>query len=214
VPEALGKAPKTLGKGFVECRTRQRRLGKQYIGKCFFTEYFFSGTRQRGLSIVREHSAKKSGRYGDEVTETASLPSVKDDTRQRLHLCRVSSRKHSAKNTSLPSVLWDTRQRARQGGSSTPHVRLFAECSVRHSANPASLPSARDITLGKVPKSVPRFWLFAECYDPDTRQSASLPSVTLGKVTSIYFFYLFFVFHPHKQKISHIYHIYTSQISS
>jgi hypothetical protein len=81
VPETLDKAP--LGKGFAECRTRQRRLGKQYIGKCFFAEYFFSGTRQRGLPSAREHSAKKSGRYGDEVTETASLPSVKDDTRQR-----------------------------------------------------------------------------------------------------------------------------------
>ena len=42
----------------------------------------------------------------------------------------------------------------------------------------------------------------------------TLPSVTLGKVTNIYLFYLFFVFHPHKHKISHIYHIYTSQISS
>jgi hypothetical protein len=28
VPEALGKALKTLGKGFAECDTRQRRLGK------------------------------------------------------------------------------------------------------------------------------------------------------------------------------------------
>ena len=83
VPEALGKALKTLGKGFAECDTRQRRLGKQCIGKAFFAEYFFSGTRQRGLPSAREHSAKKSGRYGDEVTETASLPSVKDDTRQR-----------------------------------------------------------------------------------------------------------------------------------
>jgi hypothetical protein len=99
---------------------------------------------------------------------------------------------------------------AREG----PHVRFFAECSVWHSAKRASLPSASDITLGKVPKPVPRSLLFAECYDPDTRQSISLPSVTLGKVTSIYLFYLFFVFHPHKQKISHIYHIYTSQISS
>jgi hypothetical protein len=99
---------------------------------------------------------------------------------------------------------------AREG----PHVRLFAECSVRHSAKPTSLPSASDITLGKKPKPVPRSVLFTECYDPDTRQSASLPSVTLSKVTSIYHFYLFFVFHPHKQKISHIYHIYTSQISS
>jgi hypothetical protein len=65
VPEALGKALKTLGTGFAECDTRQRRLGKQCIGKAFFAEYFFSVTRQRGLPSAREHSAKKSGRYGD-----------------------------------------------------------------------------------------------------------------------------------------------------
>jgi hypothetical protein len=46
VPEALGEALKTLGKGFAECNTRQRRLGKQCIGKDFFAEYFFSGTRE------------------------------------------------------------------------------------------------------------------------------------------------------------------------
>jgi hypothetical protein len=59
VPEALGEDIKTLGKGFAECNTRQRRLGKQYIGKDIFVKYFFSGTRQ----IAREHSAKKSDRY-------------------------------------------------------------------------------------------------------------------------------------------------------
>ena len=67
VPEALSEALKTLGKGFAECNTRQRRLGKQCIGKDFFAEYFFSGTRhtrQRCLPSAREHSAKKSDRYG------------------------------------------------------------------------------------------------------------------------------------------------------
>jgi hypothetical protein len=64
VPEALGEALKTLGKGFAECDTRQRRLGKQCIGKAFFAECFFSGTRQTSLPSAREHSAKKSGRYG------------------------------------------------------------------------------------------------------------------------------------------------------
>jgi hypothetical protein len=65
VPEALGKALKTLGKGFAECRTRQRKLGTQCIGKAFFAEYFFSGTWQRGLPSAREHSAKKISRYSD-----------------------------------------------------------------------------------------------------------------------------------------------------
>jgi hypothetical protein len=83
VPEALSKAVKTLGKDFAECRTRQRRHDKQCIDKAFFVEYFFSGTQQRDLPSARGHSAKKSNRYGDGVTETTSLPSVKDDTRQR-----------------------------------------------------------------------------------------------------------------------------------
>jgi hypothetical protein len=139
VLEALGKAVKTLGKVFAECRTRQSRLSKQCIGKAFFAEYFFSGTRQRGLPSARGHSAKKSNRYDDEVTETTSLPSVKDDTRQRSYLCRVSAQQHSAKNQSLPSVTWDTWQRARQGGSpcqvlcrvlcaALGKACLFAEC--------------------------------------------------------------------------------------
>jgi hypothetical protein len=64
VLEALGEALKTLGKGFVECDTRQRRLGKDCIGKGFFAECFFSGTRQTSLPSAGEHSAKKSDRYG------------------------------------------------------------------------------------------------------------------------------------------------------
>jgi hypothetical protein len=94
------------------------------------------------------HSAKKSGRYGDEVTETVSLPSVKDDTRQRRPLCRVSTQRHSAKNTSLPSATWDTRQRTRQGGSPCQ-----ALCRVLCAA------------LGKA-------CLFAECQRHNTQQSA------------------------------------------
>jgi hypothetical protein len=47
MPEALGKAQKTLGKNFAECDTRQRELGEQYIDNDFFAEYFLSGTRQR-----------------------------------------------------------------------------------------------------------------------------------------------------------------------
>jgi hypothetical protein len=91
----------------------------------------------------------------------------------------------------------DTQQRICQRG---PHVRYFAECLVWHSAKRASLPSARATTLGKEPIPVPRSWFFAEC---DTRQSDQYTP-----------FYLFFIFHPNKQKIPHIHHIYTSQISS
>jgi hypothetical protein len=49
VPEALGKTLKILGRVFTECRTRQIGLDTQCIGKVFFAEYFFSGTRQRAL---------------------------------------------------------------------------------------------------------------------------------------------------------------------
>jgi hypothetical protein len=80
------------------------------------------------------------------VTETASLPSVTDDTRQRSYLCQVSSQKHSTKNPSLPSATWDTRQRTRQGGSSCQ-----ALCRVLRAA------------LGKA-------CLFAECHRHYTRQ--------------------------------------------
>jgi hypothetical protein len=52
VPEALGKALKTLGKDFAECRTWQRGLGAQCIGKAFFAEYFFSGTQQRKAAVT------------------------------------------------------------------------------------------------------------------------------------------------------------------
>jgi hypothetical protein len=45
--KALGKAGKTLGEGFAECNTWQRKLGELYIGNNLFFEYFLSGTRQR-----------------------------------------------------------------------------------------------------------------------------------------------------------------------
>jgi hypothetical protein len=191
VPEALGKALKS---------TRQRGLSTQCIGKAFFAEYFFSGTRQRGCRVPGGTQQRKAAvtASGDRDGIFAECP-----------------RWHSVKKLPLPSVgLTALGKESAWGG---PHVRYFAECLVWHSAKHASLPSAGDITLGKEPIPVSRSWFFVECYGPDTRQSTSLPSVTLGKVTSIHLFYLFFIFHPNKQKIPHthhIYHIYTSQISS
>jgi hypothetical protein len=195
VLRALDKALKTLGKVFAECRTRQRELGTQCIGKAFFAEYFLSGSRQRGLPSAREHSAKKSSRYGAGW--------------RRRRLCRVSA-VPLGKGVTFAECLTDsTRQRIHQRG---PHVWYFAEYFVWHSAKHASLPSVRATTLGKEPIPVPRSWFFVECYGPDTRQSTSLSSVTLGKVTSTHLFNLFFLFYPYKQKIFHRYHIYTSQI--
>jgi hypothetical protein len=147
VPEALSKVLKTLGKVFAECRTRQRGLGTQCIGKAFFAEYFFSGTRQSGLSSAREHSAKKSSRYGAGW--------------RRRRLCRVSQVTLGKWVTFAECLPDSTRQRIHQR---SPHVRYFVECLVWHSAKRASLPSAKAITLGKEPILVPRSWFFAECY--------------------------------------------------
>jgi hypothetical protein len=131
------------------------------------------------------HSAKRFAEC------QGALGKEKQSLRRR-RLCRVS-RMTLGKET------------AREG----PHVRFFTECYVRHSAKHVSLPSVRDITLGKEPISVLRSWFFAECYGLDTRQRTSLSSVTLGKVTSMHLFYLFlYSIHTNKR-----YHIYTSQIS-
>ena len=46
VSQTLGKGRYTLGKAFVECYTRQRTLGKQFIGKDLFVECTLLGTRQ------------------------------------------------------------------------------------------------------------------------------------------------------------------------
>jgi hypothetical protein len=142
--------------------------------------------------LFLRHSAKRfaecQGALGKEkqplrrqVTETASLPSVPGDTRQRSTFAKC-----------LPD---STRQRIRQRG---PHVRYFAECFVWHSVKRASLPSVRGTTLGKEPIPVPRSWFFAECYGSDTRQSDQ------------YTPFLFVFRIPSKQKIFHRYHIYTS----
>jgi hypothetical protein len=51
----------TLDKDFAECCTRQRILGKHFIGKRFFVEYFF-GHSTKTLPSVEKQSAKKSTR--------------------------------------------------------------------------------------------------------------------------------------------------------
>jgi hypothetical protein len=96
VPEALGEALKTLGKeGSTNSASAKPSLPSAF---------------SRALDKEKQPLRRW-------VTETAALPSVPGDTRQRSYLCRVSARQHSAKNPSLPSATWDTRQRARQGGS-------------------------------------------------------------------------------------------------
>jgi hypothetical protein len=68
VSEALGKAYKTLGEGFAECDTRQRKLDELYIGNDFFVEYFLSGTRQ-SVTLGKESSTNY-------ISATTSLSST------------------------------------------------------------------------------------------------------------------------------------------
>jgi hypothetical protein len=135
-----------------------------------------------------------AGTRGDNLLVGPGTPQGRnaDNLAKRLPLCRVSASLHSAK-----------------GPPAGPFVSFFINCARRHSAKLASLPSARVTTLGKEDLPVPRCSFSAECYGPDTRQRGSLSSVTLGKVTSIYIFYLFFSI-PSKQTKDITY---TSQIS-
>jgi hypothetical protein len=60
---SVGKGYFTLGKGFAECNTRQRTLGKDFIGKGLFAECFFSDTRQRKtLGKLRIEKIKKNSK--------------------------------------------------------------------------------------------------------------------------------------------------------
>jgi hypothetical protein len=75
---------------FAECPKHSAKPQKHSAKKAWQTVYrqsLICRVLFLGHSAKREHSTKKSGRYGDEVTETASLPSVKDGTRQRRKLC-------------------------------------------------------------------------------------------------------------------------------
>jgi hypothetical protein len=90
------------------------------------------------------------------VTETASLPSVPGDTRQRSYLCRVSAPQHSAKNPpervpmsgSLSSAMHGTRH-------SVPLCRvsetLHSAKNLYRCPGLSSLPSAMVLTLSKEP---------------------------------------------------------------
>jgi hypothetical protein len=103
--ETLGKAPKTLGKGFAECNTRQRALGSEYSGKDVFAECLLSGTRQRFCLVSGRRSAKKS-RHDGVWDRDGSLPSALWKALGKgPSLCRAPSVRRSAKAGSLPSTL-------------------------------------------------------------------------------------------------------------
>jgi hypothetical protein len=98
------------------------------------------------------------------------LPSVLSDTRHRLPLCRLSTGLalgkegyHGPLCQSLCRVLQEALGKgsifieclldllSAKGAPVSSFARPFAECSRRHSAKVASLPSAVATTLGKVP---------------------------------------------------------------
>jgi hypothetical protein len=161
VPEALGKALKTLGKPFAEC---QRGLDIQCIGKAVFAEYFFSGTRQRKAAVTatgdgdgvfaecpRRHSANKLtlssvGLTALDKESTRGVPPVRYFVECLLW--------HSTKRGSLPSA------RATTLGKepiSVPTSWFFAECYGSDTRQSTSLSS---VTLGKV-TSRHLFYLFS-----------------------------------------------------
>jgi hypothetical protein len=125
------------------------------------------------LPSARKYSAKKSRRHGTGVTETASLPSVLGDTRQRLLLCRVSPNMLSKEVTFAECLPSSTRQRICQRVpmlGSLPNALYGTRQSVSlcrvpgplHSAKNlyrclglSSLPSAMALTLGKAPNTRP-----------------------------------------------------------
>jgi hypothetical protein len=61
VSKTLGKGHFTLGNAFTEFYTRQRILGKHFIGKGFFADYFF-GHSAKSLPSVEKHSVMKNTR--------------------------------------------------------------------------------------------------------------------------------------------------------
>jgi hypothetical protein len=174
-------------------------LGKEGSANSTSATTSLSSTFYRALGKEKRPSRRL-------VPETTTLPSVLGDTRQRNYLYRVSPNTLGKEITSLLSVYHLV---LGKGSANGPFGIFFAECSMRHSAKLASLPSVTATTLDKEALPVSRRCFSAECYGPDTRQRGPLPSVTLGKVTSIQLFYLFFLFHPNKQR----YHIYITYLT-
>jgi hypothetical protein len=122
----------------------------------YFCRVLFLGHSVKRFAECQGALGKEKRSLRRRVMETASLPSVTDDTRQRSYLCRVSSQKHSAKNSSLPSATWDTRQRTRQGGSSCQALcrvprTLHSAKNLYQCPGLGSLPSVMVLTLGKEP---------------------------------------------------------------
>jgi hypothetical protein len=60
VSKTLGKDHFTLGKAFAECNTRQRILGKHFIGKGFFAEKHSANKRTRQFKNRKNKKTSKT----------------------------------------------------------------------------------------------------------------------------------------------------------
>jgi hypothetical protein len=155
VPEALGKALKTLGKIFAECHTRQRGLDIQCISKAVFVEYFFralgkvvcrvpESTRQRKAAVTT------TGDGGGVFAECPGRHSAKEFTLPSV--CLTALGKESAREVplsgTLPSVWYCTRQSVVLCRVSEP---LHSAKNLYWCPGLGSLPSAMPLTLGKAP---------------------------------------------------------------
>ena len=76
VPLTLGKALKSLNKGFAECHPRQTWHNNQSEGKELSTDCYFLGIRQRLCRLLSWLLTKKSRGKGGQVTVTEALPSA------------------------------------------------------------------------------------------------------------------------------------------
>jgi hypothetical protein len=115
LPEALGKALKTLGKGFAECRTRQRLCRVSHSAKrarhtvhqqSLLYRVLFLGHSTKWFAECQRTLGKEKQPLRRRLMETASLPSVLGDTRQRRLLCRVFPNTLGKEFTSLLSVYY------------------------------------------------------------------------------------------------------------
>jgi hypothetical protein len=153
---------------------------------------------------LEKHSAKflPSDTLGKEgpTNSTSAKTSLPSTFYRALGKEKRPSRRRGDGDGAFAECLGDTRQRsylfAECLPTSTrqmiylwvPFVRFFVECSRRHSAKLAFLPSARARALGKDAIPVLRYWFFAECntrqsdqYTGATRLSANVTTVTFRR---------------------------------
>jgi hypothetical protein len=148
VTETLPESPalKTLGKGFAECRTRQRELGIQCIGKAVFCRVLFFGHSAKWFAECHRALGKEKQPLRRRVTETASLLSVPGDTRQRSSFaeCRPDSTRQRIRQRGSPCQVL-----CRVIGMTLDKACFFIECH-RHYIRQRTYTSAHVLVLCRV----------------------------------------------------------------